>query len=151
MAGVRTIPSAGTHDLCDYLSSTSIVRLRRKRLPATSAMPPPNSASSHRLIGAPPVTGIVALSAVAADNVGVTLVEFFVDGVSIGGDTQAPYSVNWDSATASNGTHELLARASDEAGNTALDQALVKQLPEIAELLRSLGGEEGQGDKSRLN
>ena len=46
---------------------------------------------------------------------------------------------------------EMDVNATDEAGNTALDQALIKQLPEIADLLRSLGGEEGNGDRSRLN
>ncbi len=41
--------------------------------------------------------------------------------------------------------------ATDHFGNTALDLAVKEGLPEIAALLRSLGGARGQGDLSRLN
>jgi hypothetical protein len=41
-----------------------------------------------------------------------------VDGSSIAAeDTTSPYSVNWDSATATNGTHTLTAVARDTSGN----------------------------------
>src|SRR2546430_9078253 len=43
----------------------------------------------------------VAVSANASDNVGVAGVTFMVDGSSIAAeDTTSPYSINWDSATA---------------------------------------------------
>jgi hypothetical protein len=42
-----------------------------------------------------------------------------LDGVNLGAeDTSAPYSINWDSTTASNGSHTISARARDAAGNT---------------------------------
>ncbi len=65
------------------------------------------------------VTGTaVTVSANASDNVGVTSVQFLLDGASLGSpDTAAPYSMAWNSTTASNGSHTLSARASDAAGN----------------------------------
>jgi hypothetical protein len=61
----------------------------------------------------------VAVSATAADNVGVAGVQFKLDGANLGiEDTTAPYSITWDSTTAADGTHTLTAVARDAAGNT---------------------------------
>ncbi|MBI2216471.1 MAG: right-handed parallel beta-helix repeat-containing protein, partial [Candidatus Rokubacteria bacterium] len=65
------------------------------------------------------VSGTVTLTATATDNVGVTSVQFTVDGVNAGAaDTTAPYSVAWNTTTVTNGTHTLAAVARDAAGNT---------------------------------
>ena len=62
--------------------------------------------------------GGVAVSADATDNVGVAGVQFRLDGVNLGvEDVTAPYSVSWDTATASAGAHSLTAVARDAAGN----------------------------------
>jgi hypothetical protein len=53
----------------------------------------------------------------ASDNVGVTRVELYLDDALIATDTSEPYSILWDSATVSNGSHTLLARAYDAAAN----------------------------------
>lgn len=63
------------------------------------------------------IAGTVAFTANASDNEAVTRVEFLVDGSVIATDTIAPYSTSWDSKTATNGTHTLLAKAYDAAGN----------------------------------
>jgi hypothetical protein len=63
-------------------------------------------------------SGTITLNATASDNVGVTSVEFLVDGVSRGSDTTAPYSLAFDSRTLANGSHTLIARARDAAGNS---------------------------------
>jgi hypothetical protein len=64
--------------------------------------------------------GTTTLTASASDNVGVTSVQFQLDGASIGSAlTSSPYSVSWNSATASNGVEVLTAQASDAAGNVA--------------------------------
>ncbi len=63
------------------------------------------------------VTHVVVVSATAADNVGVTSVEFFVDGTSLGTDTTAPYTVNWNTTVLAGGLHNLTAVAHDAAGN----------------------------------
>ena len=65
------------------------------------------------------VSGTVTLIATAADNVGVAGVQFLLDGIALGAeDTSSPYSVSWNTTTATNGTHTLTARARDAAGNT---------------------------------
>jgi hypothetical protein len=58
------------------------------------------------------VTGsTVSIQANATDGNGtVTEVEFFVDGVSIGTDASAPFSINW---TATAGNHTITATATD--------------------------------------
>ena len=71
------------------------------------------------------VVDIVNVTADASDNVGVTGVQFLVDGVNSGvEDTTAPYVLAWDSRGVSNGAHALTARARDAAGNTQLSAAI---------------------------
>src|SRR3990167_7076426 len=65
------------------------------------------------------VSSTVTLSANASDNVGVTGVQFKVDGANVGAeDTTAPYSISWNTTTVTNGTHTIKAVAKDAAGNT---------------------------------
>lgn len=64
------------------------------------------------------VSGTVNVAATANDNVGVDRVEFLLDGALLGSDATAPYAYAWNSATATNGSHVLTARAVDLAGNT---------------------------------
>lgn len=69
-------------------------------------------------------SGTIALNATASDNVGVSQVEFRVDGVLKGSDSSAPYALNLDSTTLSNGSHSLVARAYDAAGNNTNSTAV---------------------------
>ncbi|MEO7324435.1 MAG: Ig-like domain-containing protein [Dokdonella sp.] len=69
-------------------------------------------------------SGTITLSATASDNVGVTLVEFSVDGVLKGSDAGSPYSVTLNSATLANGSHSLTAKAYDAAGNSKTSTAV---------------------------
>jgi Zn-dependent metalloprotease len=57
------------------------------------------------------------LHANATDNVGVTKVEFYVDGALLATDTSLPFSVALDGATLNDGAHELTLTAYDNAGN----------------------------------
>jgi len=59
----------------------------------------------------------VTITATASDNVGVTRVDFLVNGAVQCTDTAAPYSCNWRVPGAANKTHQLQARAFDQAGN----------------------------------
>ncbi len=71
------------------------------------------------------VTGTVALSATASDNVGVQSVQFKLDGTDLGAeDRSAPYSIQWDTTKTDNGTHTLYAYAKDAAGNIAKSGAV---------------------------
>jgi hypothetical protein len=69
-------------------------------------------------VGGATVTGAVAISAAASDNVGVVAVQFQLDGVNLGTeDAAAPYSTSWNTASATAGPHILTAIARDAAGN----------------------------------
>lgn len=71
------------------------------------------------------VSGIVAVTADATDNVGVARVEFYLDNVLQATDTGAPWSWNWNTAGVSNGTHTLVANAVDGAGNVNSSPSVV--------------------------
>jgi uncharacterized protein (TIGR03118 family) len=70
------------------------------------------------------VNGTVAVTATAADNVAVTQVEFFAGATSLGVDATAPYSVNWDTTTVTDGPFVLTAVAKDAANNTTTSAAV---------------------------
>jgi hypothetical protein len=66
------------------------------------------------------VSGTTTFSATATDAVGVTGVEFKLNGVLIAPeDTASPYTLAWNTTTAANGLHTLTAVAWDAAGNSA--------------------------------
>ncbi len=61
--------------------------------------------------------GVVTITASASDNIAVTRVEFFVDGILSGTKNAAPWTTSWDSAAHLNKTYSLTAKAFDAAGN----------------------------------
>jgi hypothetical protein len=63
--------------------------------------------------------GMVTVQATATDNLGVTRVEFYVDGVLRAADTAAPYNWPLDTTRLADGAHTLTVRAVDAAGNLA--------------------------------
>ncbi len=70
------------------------------------------------------VSGAVTVSANASDNAGVASVQFLLDGGNLGSlDAASPYSVSWNTTTASNGSHTLQAIAKDAAGNSTTSAA----------------------------
>jgi hypothetical protein len=75
--------------------------------------------------GGATVSGTTSITANASDNVGVTSVQFKLDGSNLGSaDTTSPYSFSWDTTGASNGSHTLTAVASDAAGNTTTSSSV---------------------------
>ena len=71
------------------------------------------------------VSSTVTVSATATDNVAVNDVRFQLDGVNLGADlTASPYTIQWDTTTATNGTHLLTAIANDTSGNSATSSAI---------------------------
>ncbi len=91
--------------------------------PPTVAITNPLSNSS--------VDGTVLITATAGDTDGtVAQVEFFVDGASIDDpgnnpDSTDPYSLSWDTTTASEGDHTLSATATDDLGGMRTDSITV--------------------------
>lgn len=64
------------------------------------------------------VSGNVAVTADAADDVAVTRVDFLVGATVIGSATTAPYTVDWDTTAGPDGPYSIESRAYDAAGNT---------------------------------
>ncbi|MFW9993990.1 MAG: Ig-like domain-containing protein [Candidatus Odinarchaeota archaeon] len=76
--------------------------------------------------GGSTVSGTVSVTASASDNVGVTQVEFYIDGSLRATDTGSPYSYSWDTTGYSDGSsHAIEAIAYDAAGNTDADAVTV--------------------------
>ncbi len=76
----------------------------------------PNTTITMPLNGATVSAGI-SVDVSATDNVGVTKVELLRDGSVVATDTAAPYSFFWDTTISADGSHTLIAKAYDTAGN----------------------------------
>ena len=63
-------------------------------------------------------SGNISFAATANDDVGVTKVEFWLDGALKGSVTTAPYNLLVNSTLLANGSHALIAKAFDAAGNS---------------------------------
>ncbi|MEX0617055.1 MAG: Ig-like domain-containing protein [Candidatus Woykebacteria bacterium] len=72
------------------------------------------------------VSGTINVTANASDDVGVSKVEFYVDGDLVVTDTSAPYGFGLDTKTFSNGSHTLLAKVYDTVSKTATDSVTFK-------------------------
>jgi ELWxxDGT repeat protein len=81
----------------------------------TGDVVPPTVALTAPAAGA--YRGDVALMADAADDVAVDHVDFLVEGSVVATDATAPYTVVWSSATGTDGTKTVTARAVDGSGN----------------------------------
>src|SRR6059036_424217 len=78
-------------------------------------------ASGSTVSGSTPVTARVSI----VGSLLVAGVQFKLDGANLGAeDTASPYSVSWDTTTATNGSHMLTAIARDAAGNSTTSAAV---------------------------
>jgi hypothetical protein len=67
----------------------------------------------------------VTVSTSTSDNVGVVGVQFLLDGANLSvEDTTLPYSVTWNTTTATDGAHTLTGVARDAAGNTTTSSSV---------------------------
>jgi hypothetical protein len=106
-----------------------VVKVPAQQLVAGAGSTPAGTTALAISITAPTaetsVSGAVAVSATAADNAGVTGVQFKLDGKNLGAEvTTAPFSTNWNTEVAGNGAHTLTAVARDAAGNIATSAAV---------------------------
>jgi beta-lactamase superfamily II metal-dependent hydrolase len=83
--------------------------------PSTSITTPANGAT---------VSGTTTVTASASDNVGVTKVEFYLDGALQSTDTTSPYSWSWNTTTTNDGAHSLTSKAYDAATNVGTSTAV---------------------------
>jgi predicted phage tail protein len=99
--------------------------------------------------GGSTVSATVAVNASATDNGTVANVQFKLDGASLGApDTSSPYSVNWDTTTATNTQHTLTAVATDAAGNSTTSATVTVTVGNAAPssgLVAAYGFDEGTG------
>jgi hypothetical protein len=93
------------------------------------------------------VSGTVNVTANATDAIGVSGVQFRLDGAALGAeDTSSPYSVSWNTLTATNGSHNLTAVARDAAGNTTTSATVAVTVANTATgLVTELGFDEPSG------
>jgi chitodextrinase len=99
--------------------------------PPTDTTPPTVSITAPTA-GATVSGSSVTLTASASDpsvsgqaTSGVAGVQFLLDGANLGTeDTTAPYSITWNTTSATNGSHSLTARARDAAGNQTTSSAV---------------------------
>jgi chitodextrinase len=108
--------------------------------PAVSVTAPANGAT---------VNGTISVTANATDAGGVVGVQFKLDGNNLGAeDTSSPYSVSWNTTTASNGPHQLTAVARDTSSNSATSTTVnvtVNNNAAPAGLVAAYSFNEGQG------
>jgi hypothetical protein len=118
--GTHTL-TAVARDLVGNTTTSSSVSVTVSNAPDTT---PPTVTMTAPASGAT-VGGSVAINANAADNTGVAGVQFKLDGANLQNeDTTSPYSITWDTSTATNGPHTLTAIARDAAGNNTTSTAV---------------------------
>ena len=72
-----------------------------------------------------PVTGVIPVTAAAFDNRGVVGVQFLLDDATLGSEVTAPpWTISWDTRTATNGPHVLRASARDAAGYATISDTV---------------------------
>ena len=108
---------AKAYDASNNMGSSSAVNFTISN-PVVDSTPPTVS------VTAPGSSGTITLSASATDNVGVSLVEFYIDGVLKGSTNIAPYTLALNSNTLSNASHTLSAKAYDAANNVGLSNSV---------------------------
>ena len=108
---------AKAYDAANNVGTSSAVSFTINN-PTSDTTPPTVSVSESGS------SGTITLSATATDNVGVSKVEFYVDGTLKATSTASPYSTTLNSTTLSNGSHSLTAKAYDAANNIGTSSAL---------------------------
>jgi hypothetical protein len=106
---LNSSPGALKHD------TTILARSSGGTTPPSSDTQAPVTTLTAPAAGAT-VSGTVNVTANASDNVGVTRVEFLVDGSVAATDTTSPYAFSWSTTGVSNGSHTLQSRAYDAVG-----------------------------------
>jgi Bacterial Ig domain/Lysyl oxidase len=85
--------------------------------PSSSNTVPP-TVSITNPVASETVSATVPVAASASGNAPIASVQFFLDGTPLGSPVStAPYATQWDTTSASNGTHTLSAQATDTSGN----------------------------------
>lgn len=112
---VRAYDAAG--NISDSSNSIKITTKTADTTPPTISISTPANGTT--------LSNTATITASATDNVGVTGVQFKLDGASLGATlTSSPYNYTWDTTKVASGSHTLTAIASDAAGNTTTSTAV---------------------------
>jgi len=114
---IKAVITTSTGSIIEEASSFSV-----SNLPPADTTPPTVSITTPTMGSV--VSGTVAISATASDNVGIAKVQFYRDTTLIAEDTASPYSIQWSTSGLSDGTYFLSAVAVDTSGNTASSSAV---------------------------
>lgn len=79
------------------------------------------------------VTDTVQFAANASDNLGVTGVEFAVNGVVVGSDGSSPYTYNWASNGVADGSYTITAIAHDIGDNSTVSSAVTIKVDNVTD------------------
>ena len=102
---------------CPAISAAAPAARKDTKLPSVS-ITSPVSATTYT------TAQTVSITASATDNVGVSKVEFYQNGVLRSTGIISPYSYAWTFTSANNGTHSWTAKAYDATGNTKTSTAV---------------------------
>ncbi len=115
--------------------------------PGTTDITPPTTSIAAPANGAT-VSGTVAINATASDNVGVTQMQILIDGAVAASNTNATaLSFNWITTAVANGSHTIVSKAFDAAGNVGTSATITVTVSNgggtVTELLGNNGFENG--------
>ena len=143
--GSHTLLAKG-YDASNNVGESNPVTVSVSNTPADTT--PPSVAITSPLSGAT-VSGNITVKVDASDNVGVSRVDLYKDGSPLASDALSPYEFYWDTKGDIGGSHTLLAKACDSAGNvgqssplavTVSNTAADKTLPVVSILFPPDGG-----------
>ncbi|HEY0555903.1 MAG TPA: Ig-like domain-containing protein, partial [Thermoanaerobaculia bacterium] len=137
--GTYAITVTGTGGISNHTTTVNLT------VSTTADTTPPTTSITAPLNGAT-VSGMVNVAASAADNVGVTKVELYIDGTLKSTVTTSPYSFSWDTTTVANGSHTIVSKAYDAANNigtSATVTVTVSNTTTVQQLLGNPGFENG--------
>lgn len=112
---VRAVDAAGNISNNSNTATATTQAAADTTKPSVNITSPSNGAT---------VSGTTTISANATDNVGVTKVEFLIDGAVVHTDNSSPFSYAWNTTTKTNGSYTLTARAYDAANNVQTSVAI---------------------------
>src|SRR5207249_4315765 len=115
--------SSGAYALLETIDSSGRTDLVLVLVPSPSPNATPPSLSFSSPAAGATVAGPITVTVSMMDNIGVTRVQYYLDGALVTVYSPPVGSFTWDSVTVGNGSHTWTAVVYDAAGNTA--QAVV--------------------------
>ena len=107
--GPHTVTARATDSQGNVATSGAAITVDNDLISPTVSITSPAAGST--------VEGTISLTADAADERGVVKVEFLLDGILLSTDTSSPWAAAWNTASGSQASRTVTARAYDAAGH----------------------------------